>query len=549
MTNGISSSARGERIGARAEGFLPRWRAKVRVAVVALLATLFASCAGSTATTPEPANTIHVLAGSELKDLSPLMPDIEKATGFHFAMSYSGTLDGAERIVNGDRSDLAWFASSKYLNLLQGSTRRVLTQQPIMLSPVILGVKDSTARSLGWADNPSVTWRDIAVAARNGQFHFAMTDPSASNSGFSALLGVASAFAASGNALTVADVHAQELKDFFSGQALTAGSSGFLSDSYVRSQGSLDGIINYESVLLSLNASGKLHEKLDLVYPKEGIITADYPLMLLNSGKRDAYDKLAAYLRTPDVQRRIMTTTSRRPVVPEVAPDSRFPTQVLVELPFPSSLDVINTLLLAYLNEIRLPSHPTFVLDLSGSMEGDRLDGVKKALGNLTGLDTSLTGQFARFRAREQITIITFSSAVEDNRTFTIDDPDPNGPDMSALRRYVNGLQAGGATAIYDALEAAYATAGAAKSQDPNRFYSIVLMTDGENNSGRSGSDFLRDYHAFSASSQAIKTFTVLFGEASPQELQNIARVTGGAVFDSRTAPLSQVFREIRGYQ
>jgi hypothetical protein len=31
--------------------------------------------------------------------------------------------------------------------------------------------------------------------------------------------------------------------------------------------------------------------------------------------------------------------------------------------------------------------------------------------------------------------------------------------------------------------------------------------------------------------------------------LKRIADVSGGAVFDSRTAPLSQVFKEIRGYQ
>ena len=32
-------------------------------------------------------------------------------------------------------------------------------------------------------------------------------------------------------------------------------------------------------------------EPLDLIYPKEGIITADYPFMLLNAAKRDAYQK------------------------------------------------------------------------------------------------------------------------------------------------------------------------------------------------------------------------------------------------------------------
>jgi len=523
---------------------LQRW-----IAVAALTAIL-AACTGNAAPPPEAANTIHVLAGSELKDLGPLMPDIEKATGVHLAMSYVGTLDGAERIVTGDRSDFAWFASSKYLDLLQGSTRKVLAQQRSMLSPVVLGVKDSTARQLGWANNPSVTWRDVAVAAKNGQFHFAMTDPSASNTGFSALVGVASAFAGSGNALTVADIKAPELKDFFSGQTLTAGSSGFLADSYVRSETSLDGIINYESVLLSLNTAGKLHEKLDLIYPKEGIVTADYPLMLLKSDSdtRTKYDKVVSYLRSNKVQQQIMSSTSRRPAVPSVQLDARFPKQVLVELAFPGSLDVVNNLITAYLDQIRPPSSTTYVLDLSGSMQGDRLNSLKRALDNLTGLETSVTGSFARFRRREHITIVTFSAAVQDVREFDINDVSPQSQDFVKLRAYIDGLQAGGSTAIYDAMYRAYQVAAQRKGADPNRFYSIVLMTDGENNSGRDGNQFIQDFHRLPEDAQKIKAFTVLLGEANPDQLKQLADLTGGQVFDSRKTPLSLVFKQIRGY-
>ena len=155
---------------------------------------------------------------------------------------------------------------------------------------------------------------------------------------------------------------------------------------------------------MGLNARRQAARAADLIYPKEGIVTADYPFMLLNAGKRDAYEKVVDYLRTPDVQRRIMTDTARRPVVPGVALDTRFPTQILVELPFPSKLDTIDALLTVYLDQIRRPASAIFVLDLSGSMEGDRLDSLKTALNALTGTDTSLTGQFSRFRAREEVT-------------------------------------------------------------------------------------------------------------------------------------------------
>jgi Ca-activated chloride channel family protein len=232
-----------------------------------------------------------------------------------------------------------------------------------------------------------------------------------------------------------------------------------------------------------------------------------------------------------------------------VRPDSRFPSQVLVELPFPGSLDVVNRLLNVYLDEARPPAHPIFVLDTSGSMQGSRLDSLKTALIDLTGSDTSLSGQFARFRTREEVTIILFSSRVYQTRDFTVTDTSASSPDLAAIRRYVNGLQAGGNTAIYDAVYTGYQVAAAGAQADPHRYSSIVLMTDGENNSERGGAQFIADYRRLPPAAREVRTYAILFGEGSPAELQQVADATGGRVFDGRSAPLSQVFKEIRGYQ
>jgi Ca-activated chloride channel family protein len=271
--------------------------------------------------------------------------------------------------------------------------------------------------------------------------------------------------------------------------------------------------------------------------------------MLLNSAKRDANDKVTAYLRTPDVQRRIMTTTDRRPSIPEVQPDSRFTSQLLVELAFPSNLAVIDKLLFAYLDQIRPPAHTFFVLDISGSMNGDRLDSVKKTFANLTGADTTITGRFARLRQREEITIIPFNGAVVDVKTFTINDITATSPDLAAVRSYVNNLQANDGTAIYDALIQAYQSAAAAMATEPDRFYSVVLMTDGENNSGNDSNGFARFYQSQPDAVRAIPTFAIIFGEASPQALTDLTNLTGGQAFDSRNVSLPQVFKVIRGYQ
>lgn len=494
-------------------------------------------------------NKMTVLAGSELKDLEPLFDQIKSNTGIQLEMQYIGTLDGAEKLLAGEKVDLAWFSHSKYLTLLQSAQGKTVQQEKIMLSPVVLGVKQSKAQAWGWVNNSKITWRDIAAKTNAGELHFAMTNPAASNSGFTALVGVAAALSGSSDALQAKDIHNDTLRAFFKGQALTAGSSGWLADSYVREQDHLDGMINYESVLLGLNDGGQLHEKLYLVYPQEGIITADYPLMLINGEKKEQYDKLVAYLRSPDFQKAIMERTLRRPVLPQVALGDKFTKQLLVELPFPNNLEVINKLLFAYLDEQRVPAHAFFVLDVSGSMEGNRLDQLKTALKNLTGVDQSLTGQFSQFHNREQITLIPFSSGVVDTQNFSIDNTASDSPAMVQVRNYVDSLQVQGGTAIYSALQTAYQLAAQAKQQDPARYYSVVLMSDGQNNEGISDSEFQSFYNALPDAARQIRTFTILFGEADSKTMESIANLTGGRMFDAKAESLSFIFKQIRGYQ
>ncbi|MCA9957786.1 MAG: VWA domain-containing protein [Anaerolineales bacterium] len=495
------------------------------------------------------AETMTVLAGSELKDIEPLLDQIEKETGVRLQFEYIGTLDGAEKLLSGAEYDLAWFSHGKYLTLLQGGRGLVVTQEKTMLSPVIMGIKESKAREFGWVDNPNVTWQDIADKASSGELRYAMTNPAASNSGFTALIGVATALTGSSDAINAGDVNVPALQAFFKGQALTAGSSGWLAENYVSAEDDLDGLINYESVLLSLNESGDLREDLVLIYPKEGIITADYPLMLLNAEKQEQYDTLITYLRSPEFQEEMMRTTLRRPVVPGIQLDGRIPNPLLVELPFPNSVDIIDSLLFSYLDEQRVPAHAIFVLDVSGSMKGNGISDLKTAMNNLTGLDSSLTGRFARFREREMITVIAFSDYVQTVQVFTIDDANSQGEAMQEVRTFVNRLDADGGTAIYTALTEAYRLAQEAQQQDPDRYYSIVLMSDGENTDGLSPRDFQRYYEGLPAEARNIRTFTVLFGNADEDTMTDIADLTGGRVFDSTEESLSLIFKQIRGYQ
>lgn len=494
-------------------------------------------------------NTMTVLAGSELKDLDPLLDDIRRETGVNLEFEFIGTLDGAEQLATGANYDLGWFSHATYLTLLLDQQGRKVSQERIMLSPVVLGIKRSKAEAFGWVNNPDLTWRDIAEKSASGELRFAMTNPASSNSGFTALVGVASAFSGSGQSLQVADIDDQAMKDFFSGQTLTAGSSGWLADSYVGAQNTLDGLINYESVLLQLNKSGTLNEDLYLIYPKEGIITADYPIMLFNDEKKEQYDVLVDYLKSADFQQALMEQTTRRPTNVSVQLSNDFPNSLLVELPFPNRIEVINELIFTYLDEQRIPSHSVFVLDVSGSMFGDRLSELQAALVNLTGTDQSVTGQFSRFRSRERLTFMPFSSGVVDVQNFEVDSGDQNDPEMVEIRAYIDTLNANGGTAIFSSLDQAYQLVAQAQAADPNRYYSIVIMSDGENNEGLTERRFLSEYQNYPEDLQRVRTFAILFGDADADSMESIAEATGGRVFDGRDENLSFVFKQIRGYQ
>lgn len=517
---------------------------------ITLLAFLsMVACKDSKNTPAAAANTLTVMAGSELKDIEPLLPAITKATGIQLQLQYTGTLEAVEKLQSGQQTDLAWLSSNKYAMLIPAAKTRILASERTMLTPVVLGLKESKANELAWNNNPKVSWKEIAEAAKKGKFTFGMTSPSSSNTGFSGLLGLAAALSGQGDALEEKDIDAKSLSSFFQAQRLTAGSSGWLAEAFLREQDKVDGIINYASTLQTLNRNPSLKEKLILIYPQDGIVTADYPLMLINPAKRASYDKLISYLRRTEFQQAMYDSTLRRPVNPDVVVTD-VPKQALVELSFPAKLSVVDAILTAFDNHLRLPTDSSFVLDTSGSMQGDRIRDLKAAMHGLSGSDTSISGRFSRFRNRERIIILPFNGVVETPASFDMGNQEKeNQSTLTALNARIQELRAKGGTAIFSATQHAYTDALARKRADPGRFYSIIVMTDGLNNNGMDYQQFAQWYKSLPEEEKGIKIFTVLFGEAAPEELKNLADLSGGRMFDSRKTSLQSIFKEIRGYQ
>ncbi len=515
-----------------------------------------------------------VLATSDLKDAQPLEKMVEQATGVKLRFKFGGTMESTEAVQTGQaQTDAAWFANAKYLLSDPQGQARVKLQEKIMLSPVVVGVSESQAKVLGWdqADVAAkVTWNTIAKAAKDGQLKYALSNPATSNQGFMALMGVVASAAQKSEALTVADVDRQAISGFIKGYKLVGDNSSYLSEKFIEQQNTrVNAFINYESWLLSLNQSGRLKEKLTLIYPFEGVATADYPFMLLNDAKREAYLKVVAYLKGDAAQTWLAKTTLRRPVNTDVARAQAdlFPQgKMLVELPFSTDRALADGLINAYLNEFRTPIASTFVLDVSGSMnQNGRRQQLVEALQYIAGDDASLTGRIARLTSRERIWMLPFSEQVYPSVYFQIPageatlsnqkglaaqvDSQAKQRELSRVRDFAEGLKMNGGTALYDAVLQALTQMNAERQKNPNYQYSVVAFTDGEVNKGRSLAEFKAAYAELPEDVRAIPVFMVLFGEANEAALKDLVSITGGRTFDARKASLYSVFKDIRAYQ
>ena len=530
----------GGRDGGRGQGGPGRLLAAVIGALAVLAPGAVAACT-SPHPPPAPPYTLRVLADSELAGMGPILAQARAATGVTVRLTTTDALTVADDVTNGIAQrdyDAVWLASGDYLDLYASGANTLVGTTPIMSSPVVLAVRSSAARRLGWDHGP-VAWKDIARAAAAGAFTFGMASPVTSDSGLSALVCVATAVAGRGAALTDAGAGqaTPELAGLFAGQRLTA---------------TADGVIGYEADLLALKARAPSGDPLTLVYPSDGTITATYPLSLVATAPRavtDAFSRLIGYLTSTSGQDKIMTATGHRPVLSSVPLARNLPGHLGV-LRFPGSLQIVSDLIGEYVGKLRPPGRTIYVLDTSASMRGARLSHLEQALLALTGAGRTLAGKFSQFRSGEQVTFLPFNYAPATPGEFSILTMDP-GPSLAAIHDYISGLRAHGRTAIYDALVRAYQIMAEQDRGSAGWIDSIVAITGSENNWGRSLGAFLAYYRSLPASSPAPPVYAIAFGEADIPELTQVVSATGGTVIDAVHQPLSAlsaIVQDVRGY-
>lgn len=218
-------------------------------------------------------------------------------------------------------------------------------------------------------------------------------------------------------------------------------------------------------------------------------------------------------------------------------PDWGIDTQkILSPIRMPSA-GVIEEALNLYQTQFKKPSYTYFCLDFSGSMRGNGEEMVKKAMRTL--LDQDTARQYMLQSSKEDVVVIMpFSDHVFTKWKVEGNNP----PDMDKLLQEAEGLTPGGSTDIYSPVIQAMEDI---KNIDTDKYItSVVLMTDGESNTGKSFRDLQAEWEGLN---KDIPVFSILFGNASEKQLNSIADLTRARIFDGKQ-DLIDAFKKVRGY-
>ena len=491
--------------------------------------------------------TLKIVSGSENQELEPILEEFSEKSGIRIEMTYQGSLDimrtlGQETI----EYDAVWPASSLWLNV--GDTEhRIKHAESISITPVVFGIRQSLAEELGFVGR-EVSVRDLLDAITDGKLRFCMTSATQSNSGASAYIGFLYALLGNPDMITEEDLQSPRLQadiqNLFSGVDRSSGSSDWLKDMFL--EGGYDAMVNYECLIIQANEEleSRGEETLYVVYPYDGLTLADSPLGYVDQGdekKEEAFLKLQEYLLSEEVQNEIQRT-GRRTGYTGISEENKEvfrtdwgvqPDRVLSTMRMPST-EVLFKALNLYQTDFKKPSLNIYCLDYSGSMSGKGNEQLTAAMEQLL-IQENAEKNFLQ-ASRDEVNVLIFF----DDQILAEYTAAGSGKELEELYDRVAEQETGSGTDMYLAAdEALKVLSGYDLSQYTP---AIILLTDGM--SGGSYDMFMENYRALDMD---VPVFSIMFGDADPEQLEQLAEATNARVFDGRE-DLIDAFRKVKGY-
>jgi Ca-activated chloride channel family protein len=276
------------------------------------------------------------------------------------------------------------------------------------------------------------------------------------------------------------------------------------------------------------------------IYPKEGTFWSNHPYIILNAPwvteeQREAAELFEDYLLAEERQR-LAIEYGFRPADPAIALSSPLDTQHGVDPNQPQTVlevpdaEVVVAIRELWQREAKRPVDLVVLMDISASMEGDKINTAR----------TSLIDFIDLLGDRDRLELILFRDEL-----ITMTPLTPLGEKRADIRRRIAGIFEEGETRLYDAVQQAYNDLEA--QGDPEHIRAIVVLSDGEDTlSGVPLERLLGQISDLTEGGDATKVFTIAFGEDADREvLRRIADLTGGKAYDSDPQTIHQVYAEI----
>ena len=486
-----------------------------------------------------------IITTPENKELEETLVKYARKNAFDIKIYYADNLDIVDKLNAGEKYDAIWSSNSIWLDMIDSSKVSTSNLKSTSITPITFGIKKSKAEELGLIDK-EVKMKDLLSLIKSGKLKFSMANPVTTNSGASSYINILSTLAGNPEVLTSKHLKdsklIEDLKTFFTGLVRTSGDEDFLNESFIN--GDYDAVITYESSIININKelTKKNKETLYAVYPVDGVSISDSPFVYINNKsdkKKKQFLELQSYLLSEEGQN-VLLNLGRRTWyggTTDKAPSDIFnkawgidTTKYISPIKFPSK-DVIREALLLYQTKLRKPVHVVFCLDYSGSMYGDGIESLIKAMEYV--LSDEAKSMLIQFTKEDKIDVIAFGSHVKLLGST-------NGENTKEILEIINNYDLDGATALFPAaLEAIKLL----KNEKDNYNSSVILMTDGEGNIG----NFEELEKKYKEINKEIPIFSITFGDASERELKEMATLSNGKVFNGKS-DLVKAFKTVRGY-
>lgn len=464
-----------------------------------------------------------------------------------------------------------------------------------MLTPLVIAMPKPMAEALGYPAKP-VGFKDIAELAKDpqgwaryghpewGPFRLGKTNPNFSTSGLNFTM--AEYYAATGKTkgLTSEDLDRPDVEQFakdvesavvhYGDTTLTFLNNLYRADARGTALTYTSAVAVEEKSVLDYNSGNPDGElapgevlrppKVPLVaiYPSEGTLYSDNPLIILDAPWVSADQKQAAelfrdYVLQPANQQRVLQYGFRpgNPQVavgaPIVAANGVDPDQPQAVLEVPSPPVLVKAL--DKWAEQRKPARVLLVIDVSGSMGEDAGTGEPK----LELAKRAAVSSLAQFKDEDEVGLRIFTTNIEgegsDTDYLDLVPVQPIGPNREALAARISSLVPLNGTPLYRVADASYQAMS--ETYDAGKINAAVLLTDGRNEDGDPSDDEIQLEQLLTAlrgssegvNSKPVRIFAIAYGQdADLAVLRRIAEASNAVAYDaSNPSTINQVFAAV----